>query len=115
MERIWQDYRASGAFRALALDCGNGGTSALQSFIERTGTTFPVLRDAAFVQRLYAVPYENYVVVDREGIVRYVSVWDDSYTGPGRFNDVHLRAVIEEYLVVGVEPQSWTGIKELYR
>ena len=75
MERIWQDYRGSGVFQILALDCWNGTTTSVQSFIDITHVTFPVLRDAGFLQQgpgTYNILYDNYVVVDAGGVVRWL-------------------------------------------
>ena len=57
------------------VDIWNGSLIQVQGFIDVTGTTFPVLRDAGFLSQpaYYGINYENYVVIDAEGIVRYVS------------------------------------------
>ena len=118
MERIWQDYRATGVFQALALDFWNGSRTLLQSFVSITHITSPALRDAGYLQfgpGSYGILYDNYVVVDADGIVRYTSVREPFSSGTGRFNDVNLRAAIRSYLPLGVESRTWSGLKELYR
>jgi hypothetical protein len=65
----------------------------VQGYISITGTTFPVLRNGQGLQSSYGIFYDNYVVVDEDGIVRYTSV-NEIFTGLGRFNDANLRAAI---------------------
>ena len=63
----------------------------------------------------YGVEYDNYVVVDGQGIVRYTSV-NEVFTGTGRFNDPHLRAAIQQALLtLPVTSSTWSQVKELYR
>ena len=56
----------------LGLDVWNGSRSQVQTFKDRTGVTFPMLRDAG---RISGRPFslENLVVVDHDGIVRFFS------------------------------------------
>ncbi len=113
VEQIWQDFRDTGVFQALALDMWNGREFEVQGYIDQTGTTFPVLRNAGFLQApsQYGIPFDNYVVVDADGIVRYTSVDE-----PGAsFNEPVLRSTIQAHLPVGVRSDSWSRIKELYR
>lgn len=59
--------------------------------------------------------YDNYVLVDGQGIVRYTSV-NEVFTGTGRFNDPHLRAAIRQgLLALPVASGTWSQVKELYR
>jgi hypothetical protein len=41
----------------------------------------------------YGIFYDNYVVIDADGVVRYTSV-GETFTALGRFNDAHLRSAI---------------------
>jgi hypothetical protein len=67
------------------------------------------------LQTLYGIPYDNYVLVDADGIVRYTST-SGSHANPlGRFDDAALRAAIQIHLPLGVEGRTWSGVKELYR
>jgi peroxiredoxin len=113
VEQIWRDFRGTGAFQTLALDMWNGTISLVQSFIDQTGVTYPVLRDAGFLQgsSFYGIQFDNYVVVDPNGVIRYTSVGEAS----GSFNDAAIRAAIAAYLPVAVESTTWSEIKELYR
>ena len=101
----------------------NGSVSAVQEFASAIGATFPVLRNAGYLQSpcpttpcetTYGIPYDNYVVVDANGIVRYTSV-NEQYTGVGRFNSANIRAAILAYLPTAVEGQTWAGVKQLFR
>jgi hypothetical protein len=118
VERIWQDFRGTGRFQCLALDCWNGSAASVQSFVDATGITYPILRLAGYLQGQppagYALPYDNYVLVDAAGIVRYTSA-GEPYTVLGRFNDSTLRAAIRTYLPTGVEARTWSGMKGLFR
>lgn len=119
MEQIWRDFRDSGAFQALAIDFWNGSASSVQTFINTTGFTFPVLRNGGYLQTNappvgYQTAYDNYVLVDAEGIVRYTSV-AETFTSLGRFNNANLRAAIAAHLPLGVETSTWSTVKGLYR
>jgi hypothetical protein len=116
VERIWEDFRDTGVFAALAVDCWNGSIPDVQGFIAHTGISFPVLLDAGFLQAsdAYDLAYDNYVLVDANGIVRYTSV-NEIFVGTGRFDDAHLRAAIGRWLPVGVESRTWSSLKALYR
>lgn len=114
MERIWQDFQAAGLFEMRALDCWNGGPTAVQTFVNFTGITFPILVQAGFVQSLYAIQYDNYVLVDKDGIVRYTSV-GETFGPLGRFDDAHLREAIRAHLPLPIENPTWSRVKELYR
>jgi len=67
--------------------------SQVQSYIAATGSTFPVLRNAQYLQSVYGIFYDNYVVIDEDGIVRYTSV-NEPFTSLGRFHDGNLRNAI---------------------
>lgn len=119
MERIWRDYQGTERVQALALDFWNGSAGSVQGFIDATGFTFPVLRNAGYLQTNappvgYQIAYDNYVVVDAEGVVRYTSV-AETFTSLGRFNDARLRAEIDRLLLLDVEASTWTSVKGLYR
>ena len=94
----------------------------MQAFLDATGATYPVLQQAGYLQSagtasmpLYGIRYDNYVVVDALGIVRYTSV-SEVFTGLGQFHDAHLRTAIRQSLAtVSVAPTSWSAVKELYR
>jgi len=113
VEQIWQDFKASGGFQALAVDMWNGRIFNVVGYIEATGTTFPVLRNAGLLQdpSRYGIGVDNYLVIDADGIVRYTSV--DEQSDP--FNDAAIRSTIQTYLPVAVNTRTWGTIKGLYR
>jgi peroxiredoxin len=113
VEQIWKDFKDTGAFQVLALDMWNGSAVSVLGFIDQTGVTFPVLRNAGYLQdsSQYGIRFDNYVVVDPGGIIRYTSVDEPS----GSFNDAALRTAIEAYLPVAVLADTWSAIKRLYR
>ena len=101
----------------MALDCWNGSKTEVQGFIARTGISFPVLQQAGFLQQApyYDILYDNYVLVDADGIVRYTSVNEVYGIGLGRFDDGHLRTAIVQWLPTGLEPRTWSRVKALFR
>ena len=113
VEQIWQDFKDTGVFQAFALDLWNGQVVQVQGYIDQTGTTFPVLRNAGFLQdpSQYGIRFDNYVIVDAQGVVRYTSVDEPEAS----FNEQALRSTIQAYLPVGVQTGSWSAIKALYR
>jgi hypothetical protein len=98
------------------VDFWNGTTAQVQTFIAATGVTFPLLRQGGFLagSDQYGITYDNYVVVDPQGIVRYTSV-NEIFGQLGRFNDAHVRAAILAHLPLPVRPNTWAGVKALFR
>ena len=88
----------------------------MQAFVTATGVTFPVLRNGGFLadSSQYGIPYDNYVVVDPQGIVRYTSV-GEIYDALGRFDDAHIRAVVRAHLPLPVRASTWAAVKQLFR
>jgi len=86
------------------------------------GYTFPLLRLAGYLQNgppspSYELTYDNYVVVDADGIVRYTSQNRDHgpISGVGRFADAEIRGAINANLPSAVTPSAWSAVKGLYR
>jgi hypothetical protein len=117
VEEIWQDFRGSGVVQALDVDCWNGSNAQVQSFANNTGVTFPVIAKGGYLQdpSQYGIAYDDYVVIDKDGIVRYTSVNEPYSTGAGRYNGAHIRAAIQAWLPSGVEGRTWAAVKGLYR
>ena len=44
-----------------------------RQFIDRTGTTYPLLLHASNVGRLYGLGKTSYVIIDHDGVVRYIT------------------------------------------
>lgn len=63
----------------------------------------------------YALEYDNYVVVDALGIVRYTSQAYSHAPATGRFFDAELRAAVQAALPTGIEGRTWSTVKGLYR
>jgi len=104
-------------FQVLALDFWNGNVVSVQGFITAAGVTYPVLRNGGYLSTSaqYGIPYDNYVLVDAQGIVRYTSV-NETFGALGRFNDTHLREAIQQTLLpLPVGERTWTAVKQLYR
>jgi hypothetical protein len=117
VEVIWQDFRSTGLMRALAVECWQGTPANVQGFIDHTGYSFPVLLYGGYLQDSgsYGTPYDNYIVIDKDGIVRYTSEAESHFSAIGRFRDAALRDAIQTWLPLAVEPRSWSAIKEIYR
>lgn len=65
-------------------------------FRKGTKTTYPLLLEGEKVARQYELDRENYIVVDHEGVIRYVSDWR-SRLGV-RFDDRAVRQAIDQAL-----------------
>ena len=75
----------------------------MQGFLATTGISFPVLRLAQYLQdqAYFGIYYDNYLVIDANGIVRYTSV-NELRDSDGRFDNAHLRsAILNEVTAVG--------------
>ncbi len=111
MEQVWQDYKAGPGFQTLAVDVWQGSASGAQSFVDRTGITFPFLRLGGYLvgPAYYNQIRDNYFVIDPQGIVRYQSDLDFA------FNEAHVRAAIVANLPTPVATPTWSTVKGLYR
>lgn len=69
---IWQVFK-NDSFNALALDTWNGSLSQAQSYVNSTGITYPLLTQAGNELNNYGIAYDNYLVLDHQGIIRYSS------------------------------------------
>ena len=69
---IWQVFK-NDTFNALALDTWNGSLSQAQSYVNSTGITYPLLTQAGNELNNYGITYDNYLVLDHQGIIRYSS------------------------------------------
>ena len=69
---IWQVFK-SDSFQALALETWNGSLSQAQSYVISTGITYPLLTRAGKELDNYRITYDNYLVLDHQGIIRYSS------------------------------------------
>lgn len=99
-------------FQVLAVDCWNGSVSSVQAYVSITGTTFPVLRNASYLQASdqYGINYDNYLVIDADGIVRYTSV-GETFTVLGRFHDANLRTAILGEVTLAQDPDAGPSLR----
>jgi hypothetical protein len=65
-------------------------------FRQGTGTTYPLLLKGGTVAREYGLDRENYILVDHEGVIRYVSDWRGSVGK--RFDEQAVHQAINEAL-----------------
>ena len=74
-----------------------------------------MLRDGGFLSGLtqYGISYDNYVIIDPAGVVRYTSI-HEAFTGLGRWNDSAVRATVDQWLPTAVQEQTWSAVKGLY-
>ena len=92
---VWRKYKDT-QFQALALDTWNGSISQVQSYINSTGITYPVLTKAGDASDLYGITYDNYLVIDHQGVLRYTSA-DNGGLGE-RFRLSEVISEIDYYL-----------------
>lgn len=112
---MWRDYRDSGRVQVLEVDVWNGGLASVQGFIAAIGATFPVLRNGGYLTgaNFYGMNRDNYLVIDENGIVQYASTTIPG--GIGGWQDAAVRAALIATLTVGVESETWSRVKGLYR
>ena len=107
IEKIWQDYQGSGNFVLLGVDIWNGTAKQVDVvYRQGTHTTYPLLLEGGQVARQYELDRENYIVVDHEGVIRYVSDWR-SKLGV-RFDNRAVRQAIDQALQDIPVPQPET-------
>ena len=90
------------------MDIWNGTTTQLRSFRDQTGVTFPLLLNGAVAaggnfSTLYGT-WDNYVVVSKQGIVRYHAAL--TWPHENRYHLNEIRGSIDTLVtqVTGVEP-----------
>ena len=80
---MWQYYGTNypGQVKVLGVDMYNGNSTQVQSFVDETGVTFPILMlgssaTGGNVSTLYG-PWDNYLVIDQQQVVRYhaANIW----------------------------------------
>lgn len=72
METQINEYFADANVQVLGIDQWNGSVSAVETFGENGGVTFPLLTQGGDVAGDYSVD-RQYVIVDQEGVVQFVS------------------------------------------
>lgn len=99
---------APGAVQCVGFDLYNGSPAQVGSFVAQTGASFPVGLQAASetggnMSTLYG-PFDNYVIVDKLGIVRYHAA--DRWPHGNRYHLNEIRAVVDSLLA------AQTGVDE---
>ena len=64
-------YASRTDYAIVGLDQWNGNASAVQSFINSTSITFPVLLTASSVATAYKTTYDRLIVVDKKGNIAF--------------------------------------------
>ncbi len=88
-------------------------------FRQGTNTTYSLLLKGGAVAREYGLDRENYILVDHEGVIRYLSDWRNKLGI--RFDEAAVRQAIDQALQAipapeppagsAVEAGSWGRIK----
>ncbi len=101
-----------GLVTVLGPDCWNGTAGQLTAFKNSTGATYPLLLSGSSISTLYGIAYDNYLVVDQTGIIRYISpVGQPQGT---RYDLAAIRATIDAYAPTAVgDPASDGGAPRL--
>ncbi len=96
MEVIYKKYRDRG-LEIFGLDAWNGSARKVKRFIEVTGVTFPVLRNASdYIKKLKTIDNRGtYFLLNKEGVV--VASCDDGYKSLDCFEPARLDSVVGEY------------------
>jgi flagellar hook capping protein FlgD len=107
---IAQYYESNfpGQVQVVGVDCWNGLASDVRAYKNVTGVTFPLLLNgsAAAGGNFYMLygDYDNYIVVNKQGVVRYhaAQVWPHG----NRYHLNEIRGSVDSLVaqVVGVEP-----------
>ncbi len=114
VEQIWQEFRGA-PFQAFAIEMWQNSSSFARAYIENTGVTFPVLWGGGYLQSnaSYGIRYDNYIVIDPAGVIRYTSV-GEAFGEIGRFSAASIRAAIGAHLPTPVTALTWSRVKSLY-
>ena len=92
---IWQYYQSE-SFQSIALETWNGSLSQAITYVNITGITYPLLIGAGNTLNLFRMTYDNYLVIDHQGILRYSSAENGGLGERYRLNDI--KDAIETYL-----------------
>ena len=111
---VWQYYQSAhpGEVQVLGADVWNGTVQGVRDFRDQTGASFPLLLQGAApaggdLSALYG-PWDNYIVINKQGIVRYHAA--NSYPHGNRYHLNELRATVDSLVGSTVEvPPPSTG------
>ena len=114
-QNIWQYYETNypGQVVVVGVDEWNGTPAQLRSFRDQTGATYPLLLQGTSATggnfaTLYGT-YDNYVVVNKHGIVRYHAAL--TWPHGNRYHLNEIRGAVDSLVsqVVGVDPVPVPG------
>jgi peroxiredoxin len=89
MQRVYDDLKGDG-FTILAVNV-NDMPQIAGRFLDEFGYTFPVVKDDGNVSRLYELQFiPKTLIIDRNGIIRYVRV--------GTITETELRSIVQKWL-----------------
>jgi len=92
---IWQNYQSE-TFQAIGLETWNGSLSQATTYVNITGITYPLLIGAGNALNLFGMTYDNYLVIDHQGVLRYSSAKNGGLGERYRLNEI--KEAIETYL-----------------
>ena len=105
---VWQHYQSTnpGQVQVLSGDVFNGTPAQLQTFKNQTGATYPLLLNATLEQggNLYDLYYpdtDDYIVINKQGIVRYHAA--DLHSHGQRYVLTELRGCIDTLVTATVD------------
>lgn len=108
------DAMAPGEVEVLGVDIWNGTAAQVNSYKSQTGATFPLMLNGATatggnVESLYGT-YDNYVVLNKQGIVRYHAAL--TWPHGNRFHLNEIRGAVDSLIAgtVGVPPGAASGV-----
>ncbi|MBI1798972.1 MAG: T9SS type A sorting domain-containing protein [Candidatus Eisenbacteria bacterium] len=111
----YYEARYPGLVRVLGPDLWNGTSSQLTTFQQVTGVTFPLLLQGGSsaggdLATLYG-PYDNYVVINPRGIVRYHAAL--TWPHGNRYHLAEIRGSIDSLVptVAGVDPPGASSVR----
>lgn len=98
--------------RIFAIDSWDGSAEELAALRDRAGVSFPFLMNGSAFLSACDLPWHSFLIVDGEGVVRYVSPGPDV----SAYDPVAMDRVVQEYLpgTAGVKVKTWGAIKGLY-
>ena len=92
---IWQIFK-SDSFQAIALETWNGSLNQATTYLNITKITYPLLIGAANALNTFGMTYDNYLVIDHQGVLRYSSAEKGGLGERYRLNEI--KDAIETYL-----------------
>lgn len=110
-EDIWGDFSWHN-FQIMGINVGPQEVEAVEKFLTATNVEFPLIHEGAPVGEAYQVRVNTYVVIDGQGIVRYIS----SGSGAQAYNGDEIHDAVSGALENVLPPKeaTWGRIKTLF-